>query len=92
MPGKRCYTTDNRIRFLSKRWTSLFPEAKRGANVLRLFCSGKGTFFVGGEKMKKIVSLILALVMIFALAACGQSADPAPVATEAPAAVEEPAA
>ena len=42
--------------------------------------------------MKKIVSLLLALVMIFALAACGQSAAPAPAATEAPAAVEEPAA
>ena len=42
--------------------------------------------------MKKIVSLLLALVMIFALAACGQSAAPAPAATEAPAAAEEPAA
>ena len=45
--------------------------------------------------MKKIVSLILALVMIFALAACGQSAAPAateaPAAAEAPAPVEEPA-
>ena len=39
--------------------------------------------------MKKIVSLILALVMIFALAACGQSA--APAATQAPAPAEEPA-
>ncbi len=39
--------------------------------------------------MKKIVSLILALVMIFALAACGQSA--APEATQAPAPAEEPA-
>ncbi|MBQ6273122.1 MAG: substrate-binding domain-containing protein [Oscillospiraceae bacterium] len=39
--------------------------------------------------MKKIVSLILALVMIFALAACGQSA--APTTTEAPAPAEEPA-
>jgi ABC-type tungstate transport system permease subunit/predicted small lipoprotein YifL len=38
--------------------------------------------------MKKIVSLILALVMIFALAACGQSA--APATTEAPAPAEEP--
>ena len=42
--------------------------------------------------MKKIVSLILALVMVFALAACGQSAAPAPAATEAPAAAAEPAA
>ena len=42
--------------------------------------------------MKKIVSLLLAMIMIFALAACGQSAAPAPAATEAPAAVEEPAA
>ena len=39
--------------------------------------------------MKKIVSLILASVMIFALAACGQSA--APAATQAPAPAEEPA-
>ena len=40
--------------------------------------------------MKKYLALILALVMVFALAACGQSAKPA--ATEAPAASEEPAA
>ena len=40
--------------------------------------------------MKKILSLLLALVMIFALAGCGQTA-PAPAA-EAPApAAEEPA-
>ena len=39
--------------------------------------------------MKKYLALILALVMVFALAACGQSAKPA--ATEAPAASEEPA-
>ena len=43
--------------------------------------------------MKKILALVLALCMIFALAACGQSA--APAATEAPAAdaaTEAPAA
>ena len=40
--------------------------------------------------MKKYLALILTLVMVFALAACGQSAKPA--ATEAPAASEEPAA
>ena len=40
--------------------------------------------------MKKYLALILALIMVFALAACGQSAKPA--ATEAPAASEEPAA
>ena len=40
--------------------------------------------------MKKYLALILALVMVLALAACGQSAKPA--ATEAPAASEEPAA
>ena len=34
--------------------------------------------------MKKIMALVLALCMVFALAACGQSA--APAATEAPAA------
>ena len=39
--------------------------------------------------MKKLLALILAMVMVFALAACGQTA--APAATEAPAA-EEPAA
>ena len=42
--------------------------------------------------MKKIVSLLLALTMVFALAACGQSAAPAPAATEAPAPAAEPAA
>ena len=52
--------------------------------------------------MKKYLALILTLVMVFALAACGQSAKPAateapaasaePAATEAPAATEEPAA
>ena len=46
--------------------------------------------------MKKYLALILALVMVFALAACGQSAKPAateaPAASEAPAATEEPAA
>ena len=43
--------------------------------------------------MKKIVSLLLALTMVFALAACGQSAAPAPAATAAPApaATEAPA-
>ena len=45
-------------------------------------------------KMKKILSMILALAMVFALCACGQSA--APAATEAPAAdaaaTEAPAA
>ena len=44
--------------------------------------------------MKKILALLLALVMVFALAACGQQAAPAPAA-EAPAAApaaEAPAA
>ncbi len=41
--------------------------------------------------MKKTISLLLALVMIFALAACG-SQTAAPAATEAPAPAEEPAA
>lgn len=40
------------------------------------------------KKMSKILSMILALAMVFALCACGSS--PAPAATEAPA--EEPAA
>ena len=39
--------------------------------------------------MKKTVSLLLALVMIFTLCACGQAA--APAATEAPAPAEAPA-
>ena len=42
--------------------------------------------------MKKILALALALCMVFALAACGQSAVPAPAATEAPAAPAESAA
>ena len=44
--------------------------------------------------MKKILALLLALVMVFALAACGSNAPAAtaPAATEAPAAAEEPAA
>lgn len=45
--------------------------------------------------MKKFLALILALVMAFALSACGQTAKPAateaPAASEAPAATEEPA-
>ena len=44
--------------------------------------------------MKKILALLLALVIVFALAACGQQAAPAPAA-EAPAAApaaEAPAA
>ncbi len=36
--------------------------------------------------MKKTIALLLALCMLFALAACGQSAAPAPAANEAPAA------
>ena len=40
--------------------------------------------------MKKILSLLLALVMIFALAGCGQTA-PAPAVEEPAPAVEEPA-
>ena len=43
------------------------------------------------NNMKKSIALILALVMILALAACGQSAAPAAPAAEAPAA-EAPAA
>ena len=39
--------------------------------------------------MKKILAMIMALAMVFALCACGQSAAPAAAATEAPAA--EPA-
>ena len=43
--------------------------------------------------MKKILALLLALVMVFALAACGSgTTTAAPAATEAPAAAEEPAA
>ena len=41
--------------------------------------------------MKKILALVMALCMIFALAACGQQAAPAPAANDAPAA-EAPAA
>ena len=42
--------------------------------------------------MKKTISLLFALIMILALAACGQSAAPAaPTATEAPAAEPAPA-
>ena len=40
--------------------------------------------------MKKIIAMLLALVMVFALCACGQTA--APAATEAPAAATEAAA
>ena len=39
--------------------------------------------------MKKIIALMLALCMVFALAACGSTNEPAPEPTEAPA--EEPA-
>ena len=41
--------------------------------------------------MKKIVSLMLALVMFFALAVCGQSTAPAFAAAEEPAPAEEAA-
>ena len=43
--------------------------------------------------MKKLLAMILALVMIFALAACGKTAAPAaaPAASEAPAEAEAPA-
>jgi len=41
--------------------------------------------------MKKILALLLAVIMVFALAACGSSAAPAPAATEAPAAEAAPA-
>jgi multiple sugar transport system substrate-binding protein len=41
--------------------------------------------------MKKILALVMALCMIFALVACGQQAAPAPAANDAPAA-EAPAA
>ena len=37
--------------------------------------------------MKKALALILALAMVFALCACGQSSAPTAAATEAPAAV-----
>ena len=41
--------------------------------------------------MRRSISVLLALLMVLALAACGQTAAPAPAATAAPAA-EEPAA
>ena len=45
--------------------------------------------------MKKTLALLLALVMLFSLAACGAAepapAEPAPAATEEPAATEAPA-
>ena len=44
--------------------------------------------------MKKILALILALVMVFALVACGTTAAPAPTEepkTEEPTATEAPA-
>ena len=41
--------------------------------------------------MKKIIALLLTLVMVFALCACGQTAAPAPAATDEPAPAEEPA-
>ena len=47
----------------------------------------KNILKLGGKQMKKLLALVLALCMIFALAACGQAAAPAPAATEAP--VEE---
>ena len=44
--------------------------------------------------MKKTIAMLLALVMVFALCACGQTAAPAPAAeapaAEAPAAEESP--
>ena len=48
-------------------------------------------------KVKKYLALLLALVMVFALAACGSTAEAPAPATEAPAAepetpAEEPAA
>ena len=42
--------------------------------------------------MKKILALLLALVMVFALAACGQQAAPAPAANDTPASNDAPAA
>ena len=49
-------------------------------------------FFNGGQNMKKLLAMALALCMVFALCACGQSAAPAaaPAASEAPAASAEP--
>ena len=42
--------------------------------------------------MKKIISLVLALAMLFCFAACGEKAgEPVPAPTEAPAATEVPA-
>ena len=45
--------------------------------------------------MKKTLALLLALVMLFSLAACGAAeptpAEPAPAATEEPAATKAPA-
>lgn len=35
------------------------------------------TIYLGGIKMKKVLALVLALAMVFALCACGQSAAPA---------------
>jgi NitT/TauT family transport system substrate-binding protein len=46
--------------------------------------------FLGGNSMKKLIAMLLALVMVMSLAACGAK-EPAPAATEAPAA-EAPAA
>jgi predicted small lipoprotein YifL len=52
------------------------------------------TSFLGGTKMKKILALLLALVMVLSLAACGakEEAKPEAPAAEAPAAEAAPAA
>ena len=42
--------------------------------------------------MKKIIAMLLAVVVVLGLAACGGSSAPAPAATQAPAATEAPAA
>ncbi len=52
----------------------------------------KNILKLGGKQMKKLLALVLALCMIFALAACGQTAAPAPEAAEEPVAEEAVAA
>ena len=66
---------------LSGRCEHLFGfPTRKGLKIegkTTLPCKGKRK---GESKMKKIIALVLALIMVFALAACGQSAAPATAA------------
>ena len=78
-----------RLHSFVKRWTSLFPKQLWRRELRPVCVEAVRRFFIMEERnMKKLLSLLLALTMVFALAACGTTTPPdttePPVTTNPP--------